>query len=106
VMDKLRAERRTGRRELAGARRAPGQARAARELEASYRDAADSIESSPAIEGEADSLTESLRAAAGAYADLAAAATDGNRSRYRKATRLIGKREAAVERGAAEPLSA
>ena len=106
VMDKLRAERRIGRRELAGARRAPDQASAARELEASYRDAADSIESSPAIEGAADSLTESLRAAAGAYADLAAAATDGDRSRYRKATRLIGKREAAVERGAAEPLSA
>ena len=106
VMDKLRAERRIGRRELAGARRAPDQARAARELEASYRDAADSIESSPAIEGEADSLMESLRAAAGAYADLAAAATHGDRSRYREASRLIGEREAAVERGAAEPLSA
>jgi hypothetical protein len=106
VMDKLRAERRIGRRELAGARRAPDQARAARELEASYRDAADSIESSPAIEGEADSLTESLRATAGAYADLAAAAMHGDRSRYREASRLIGEREAAVERGAAEPLSA
>ncbi len=106
VMERLRAERRAARRELAGARHAPEQARAARELEASYRDAADSLESSPAIEGEADSLAESLRAAASAYEDLAAAAKDGDRSRYREASRLIAEREAAVERGAAEPLSA
>jgi hypothetical protein len=106
VMEKLREQRRTARRELAGARFAREQTRAARELEASYRDAADSLESSAEIEGEADSLAETLRAAAGAYGALAAAAKDGDRSRYRRASRQIAEREAAVERGAAEPLSA
>ena len=106
VMDKLRSERRAGRRELAKADHAPDQARAARQLESSYRDAADSLERSPAIAGEAGPLAESLRGAAGAYGDLAAAAKEGDRSRYREASRLIVEREAAVERGAAEPLSA
>jgi hypothetical protein len=106
VMDKLRSERRAGRRELARAEHARDQARAARELEASYRDAADGLESSPEIEGQAGALADSLREAASAYGDLAAAAKNGDRSRYREATRLVVKREAAVERGAAEPLSA
>jgi hypothetical protein len=106
VMNNLRSERRSGRRELARAEHSPDQARAARELEASYRAAAESVESSPEIEGEAGGLAESLRAAASAYGDLAAAAKDGDRSRYRAASRLVVEREAAVERGAAEPLSA
>jgi hypothetical protein len=106
VMNKLRSERRAGRRELAKAEHAPDQARAARDLEASYRDAADGLENSPEIEGQAGALADSLREAARAYGDLAAAAKNGDRSRYREATRLIVKREAAVERGAAEPLSA
>jgi hypothetical protein len=106
VMDKLRSERRSGRRELARAEHSPDQARAARALEASYRAAADSVESSPEIEGAAGALAQSLRAAASAYGDLAAAAKDGDRSRFRAASRLVVEREAAVERGAAEPLSA
>lgn len=106
VIDKLRSERRSGRRELARAEHSPDQARAARELEASYRAAAERVESSPEIEGAASGLAESLRAAASAYGDLAAAAKNGDRSRYRAASRLVVEREAAVERGAAEPLSA
>jgi hypothetical protein len=106
VMDKLRSERRSGRRELARAEHSPDQARAAQELEASYRAAAERVEDSPEIEGAAGGLAESLRAAASAYGDLAAAAKDGDSSRYRAASRLVVEREAAVERGAAEPLSA
>ena len=106
VMSELRSARQVGRRQLAKARRAPEQARAARELEASYRDAAESLERAPAIDGAAGALTESLHAAASAYGDLAAAARAGDRSRYREASRQIVEREAAVERGAAEPLSA
>ncbi len=106
VMDKLRSERRAGRRALAKAEHSPDQASAARGLEASYQDAADSIESSPAIAGQAAALAESLREAAGAYGDLASAAKARDRSGYREASRLVVEREAAVERGAAEPLSA
>jgi hypothetical protein len=107
VMTELRSARQVRRRELAKARRAPEQARAARALAESYRDAADRLEASPVIEdGVAGGLAESLRAAASAYGELAAAAKDRDRTDYRAATRVIVRREAAVERGAAESLSA
>jgi hypothetical protein len=107
VMTELRSARQVRRRELAKARRAPDQARAARALAESYRDAADRLEGSPVIEDAvAGGLVESLRAAASAYGELAAAAKDRDRTDYRAATRVIVRREAAVERGAAESLSA
>ncbi len=106
LMAALRRARVSGRRELARARRAPGQAQAARGLANTYRAAAERVEGSPEIDGEAGELAESLRAAGRAYGDLAAAAARGNRERYRAARRAVVEREAAVERGAAEPLSA
>ncbi len=106
LMAALRSARVRGRRELARARRAPGQAQAARGLAKTYRAAAERVERSPEIDGEAGELAESLRAAGSAYGDLAAAAARGNRERYRAARRAVVEREAAVERGAAEPLSA
>jgi hypothetical protein len=107
VMDALRGERQEGRRELADARLPGEQALAARGLAESYRDAAERLESSPAIEdGAGSGLAELLRAAASAYGELAVAAKDRDRSDYRAATRVIVRREAEVERGAAEPLNA
>jgi len=107
VMDTLRLERQEGRRQLADAQLPGKQAIAARALAESYDDAAERLESSPAIEdGAADGLVESMRAVASAYGELAAAAKDRDRSEYRAASRLIVRREAAVERGAAEPLNA
>jgi hypothetical protein len=106
VMEALHRERLDGRRKLARADLAKDQARVARQLEASYRSAAEMLERSPVTDRAAGELADTLRATASAYADLAAAASDGDRSGYSDATRLIVKREAAVERAAAQPLSA
>jgi serine/threonine protein kinase len=103
VIGSLRRERMQGRRRLANVNLASDQARAARSLERAYRVALRRIRglgTAPGT-GSGDDLLSSLRAAAKAYGQLAAAAAHANKARYRAARNAVIDREEAVQREAA-----
>ena len=99
VMASLRRERLRGRQRLAEVELAADQARAARDLERSYREAAGRLEQPDTPTGTAslDDLVGSLRATAGAYAELADAAADADEAGYREAREAVVAAEKAVE---------
>jgi hypothetical protein len=108
VMARLRSARLDGRRRLAAVELAESQARAARDLEQAYRDAASRLQQAGRTDGSAalDSLVGSLRATAGAYAQLAEAAADVDEDDFRAASEAVVQAEETVEDEAAETAAA
>jgi hypothetical protein len=108
VIARLRASRAEGRRRLAAAELAPGQARAAASLERSHRRAARSLDRiSPLADGRSlEALSAALRAAADAYGRLAAAATATSRSSYQGAAHAVIREEEALDRELARAIAA
>ena len=105
VMASLRRERLRGRRQLARVELASDQARAARDLERTYRDAAARLAQGepPAGTTELDDLVGSLQLTASAYGELADAAAEADRARYHAASEAVREGEEAVRRHAADP---
>jgi hypothetical protein len=105
VMASLRRERLRERRRLAGVELAADQARAARDLERTYKEAAARLARGepPAGTTDLDELVRSLRLTANAYGELADAAADADRAGYRAASEAILEGEDAVRRHAADP---
>jgi hypothetical protein len=108
AMASLRRERLHLRRQLAGVELAADQARAARELERIYKEAAASLARGepPAGTTDLDDLVGSLRLTASAYGELADAAADADKAGYREASEAILEGEAAVRRHTADPTPA
>ena len=104
VMAGLRRERLRGRRQLARVELASDQAPAARDLERTYGDAAARLAQGepPAGAAELDDLVGSLRLTASAYEELADAAAEADRARYRAASEAVREGEEAVRRHAAD----
>jgi hypothetical protein len=105
VMASLRRERLRGRRQLAGVELAADQARVARRLERTYKEAAARLARGepPAGTTDFDDLVGSLRLTASAYGELADAATDADKAGYRAASEAVLEAEGAVRREAADP---
>lgn len=105
VMASLGREREDEREELAKAVLADDQASAARELERTYREAANSLEDVKAPAGTApvSGLVNSLGTTATAYGKLAVAAGQADADGYRMAREAVIDGEAAVRRDAATP---
>jgi Protein kinase domain len=101
----LRRDRQAARRRLARAELAGGQADVARGLERIYDRSAQRVEEILTANGSTQfaALPGSLSATADAYAVLAEAAKDADRTRYRNAIEVVREREAAVVRAAAAP---
>jgi hypothetical protein len=105
AMTSLSRDRRAGRRRLARAKLAGGQAEVGRALQRAYVRSARRVEAILATDGTApyQELAGSLSATADAYGELAAAAAKTDRSRYRAAIEAVRKREEAVRRELADP---
>jgi hypothetical protein len=105
VMASLRRERLRGRRRLAGVQLAADQAKAARYLERTYKEAAAQLARGepPAGATDFDDLVGSLRLTASAYGELADAAADADTAGYRAASEAVLEGEEAVRRDAADP---
>ena len=105
AMTSLSRDRRAGRRRLARAKLAGGQAEVGRALQRAYVRSARRVEAILATDGPApyEALAGSLSATADAYGELAAAATKSDRSRYRAAIEAVRKREEAVRQELADP---
>jgi hypothetical protein len=105
AMTSLGRDRRAGRRRLARAKLARGQAEVAGALQRAYVRSARRVEAIVAADSTTPyaELAGSLSATADAYGDLAAAAAKTDRSRYRAAIEAVRKREEAVRREAADP---
>jgi serine/threonine protein kinase len=105
VMARLRRERLLGRRHLAGVELASDQARAARDLERTYKEAAARLARGepPAGTTDLDDLVGTLRLTASAYGELADAAADADKADYRAASEAVLEGEEAVRREAADP---
>lgn len=97
----LNGSRKTGRRALARASTPDGQARAAQRLATAYDEGTSSLrelEVSPAIAAATANAERAMRAAAGAYRRLSAAARASSGSRFDAARAAIRKGEARVDR--------
>lgn len=105
AMTSLSRDRRAGRRRLARAKLAGGQAEVGRALQRAYDRSARRVEAILATDGTAPyaALAGSLSATADAYGELAAAAAKNDRSRYRAAIEAVRKREEAVRQELAAP---
>jgi hypothetical protein len=104
AMASLRRDRLHLRRQLAGVELAADQARAARELERTYKKAATRLArgESPSGATDLDNLVGSLRLTANAYRELADAAADADKAGYRAASEAVLEGEEAVRRDAAD----
>ncbi|CAA9463001.1 MAG: hypothetical protein AVDCRST_MAG38-341, partial [uncultured Solirubrobacteraceae bacterium] len=101
VLVRLDDARRHGRQWLRLAKRAPGQARRAADLETAFRGAAARLASSGSRAGTGEihrALVESLRGIRNGYGELATAAAAGDRRRYDAARRIVSAREARLSR--------
>jgi serine/threonine protein kinase len=105
VMTRLRRERLHLRRQLAGVELASDQARTARDLEQTYKEAAARLAQGepPAGTTELDDLVGSLRLTASAYGELADAAAEVDKAGYRAASEAVLEGEEAIRREAADP---
>ena len=105
AMTSLSRDRDAGRRRLARAELARGQADVGRDLERAYDRAAQRVGEILTTNATASyqELAGALTATADAYGRLAKAAEDTDRSRYRKAIAAVREREQAVLREAADP---
>ena len=105
AMTSLSRDRRVGRRRLARAKLAGGQAEVGRALQRAYVRSARRVEAILATDGTApyEELAGSLSATADAYGELAAAAAKNHRGRYQAAIEAVRKREEAVRRELADP---